>query len=67
MDLSQTGIKSKKNSPLILTVLNMPPRSQLREINSPSPEYALYVYTPKKIVLAAYRTMVQKSKLLTNL
>ncbi len=67
MDLLQGISKSKKSSPLILSVLNPPPKSHLREVSSPSSEYSLFLNTHKRVFLAAYKTNIQKSKLLANL
>lgn len=67
MDLLQGIPKTKKSSPLILSVLNPPPKAHLREVSSPSSEYSLYLNTQKKVFLAAYTTVIQKSKLLANL
>lgn len=66
MDLQ--GIpKTKKSAPLILSVLNSPSKAHLREVSSPSSEYSLYLNTQKKVYLAAYKTIIHKSKLLPNL
>lgn len=67
MDFGQALLKNKKSSPFLLEILNTIPKNQLKELTPSSTDVSLYIWTPKKVLLAAYKTPVAKSKLLSNL
>lgn len=57
----------KKKNPLTLDVLNLPSRSLLISMPSPSSDYKLYHYTKEKLNIAVYNIEIIKAKLFTNL
>lgn len=67
MDFGQSTPKSRKSSPLVLSVLNPIPKNQLKDISSTSGEGSLYIWTSKKTLLTSYHTSITKSKLLSTL
>ena len=63
----QTEKTMKKDSPLTLSVLSLPPKTQLLSMPSPSTEYKLYHHVKRKINLSAFSTVLPKAKLFSNL
>lgn len=57
----------KKENPLGLDVLNIPSRSVLISMPSPSREYQLYHYSKCRINIAIYQIEISKARLLMNL
>ena len=57
----------KREKPLTLSVLNLPSKSVLMEMLSPSSDFKLYHHAKKKINFAVYTVNVPKPKLFSNL
>lgn len=67
MDFIHSSPKTKKNSPLMLSVLCSYQKNQLREIKSNSSEFRLFKSSLRKNTLLASTFFISKTKLLTNL
>lgn len=57
----------RKEKPLTLSVLNLPAKSALMEMLSPSSDFKLYHQAKKKLNLAVYTVALPKLKLFSNL
>ena len=57
----------KKECPPTLSILNLPPKSCLLSMCSPTNDYKLYYHTKNKANLAVFNVNIPKTKLFGNL